>query len=873
MAQERSDQRASAPIYLSILLPVLGLALLAAVLVWDAVSDRNRAERLAMLTSLSIEASKLAHELQKERGMSAGFVGSAGSQFTSELQKQRQLTDAMMAQVAELVIVVHASNVPEVNRAATDRAARLKAGFAEIMAMRQRIDSQSITVPELAGYYTGMIRDLLSISNDPLVANEIDPLARLNVLYNSVLMAKEFAGVERAAGSVGFGQERFTAEVFDWYRGLQQRQFQLFDRMRAIGTPQERQLLEAALKSPAAQRLADLRAIAAESVETADVKGVTGPEWFAASTAYLGELLTLERRFAALILDQANASAASSLNRAVSLAVGVLLVILAIGLFGARYARRMVRSLLGLRDAIVQIERAEEGIDVPAHDRRDAIGEIARSLSSISGQGADSARVKAAMSNADAPFLVLDGQNISRFENAAFSRVADRHRAVFDRFAPTRADGARMATPLLAAVDAAVESGKTVVKQRGNDAIELDFGDAIFEVQRSPVVDRSGATIGASLQIEDVTDVRSLEKDIMRVLKSVEIGEFTDRVSLMDDLGFSSLVARGLNRQMDGIESFMDALVRTMSSMAEGDLTQSMATEFQGGFERARLRVNENLRELIDIVTVITASAHQVQGTSQPIAASAGSLARQAEDQATTLEQVNATMERISIGIGETAARSGTATELVKEAVTRAQAGNNVLGETQSAMSRIQNSSSKIVEIISVIDGIAFQTNLLALNAAVEAARAGEAGKGFAVVSSEVRTLAQRSGEAAAEIRTLISESSQNVAEGVALVDRTRSAIGQVHESIDRLGDVISKIAGSSTEQAHGAKEISQTISHLDTLTQQNSEAAGQSAHAAQTLLAEADHLIAKVTRFTVTRANAESDARHSRATETGNAA
>ncbi|MEL6316689.1 MAG: nitrate- and nitrite sensing domain-containing protein [Pseudomonadota bacterium] len=281
-AAAAADRRGSAPIYFAMLAPIAGLIALAAVMIADAIAEQGRSVDLARKIALSTEASNLAHELQKERGMSAGHVGSKGAQFGPQLREQRALTDAVLAEVRDAVT----GRAGDGGRFEA-RAERLERAFQSLAATRARIDALSITVPELATFYTGAIRKLLSLPDDLLIKGALDEIARQNTVYKDILMAKEFAGVERAAGSVGFGGGAFDDKTFAWFNGLQQRQFYLFDRIREIGSAQERARLDAALKSAAAARVAELRALAAESLKTGDVKGVAGPDWFKASTAYL----------------------------------------------------------------------------------------------------------------------------------------------------------------------------------------------------------------------------------------------------------------------------------------------------------------------------------------------------------------------------------------------------------------------------------------------------------------------------------------------------------------------------------------------------------------------------------------------------------
>ncbi|MEM6904861.1 MAG: methyl-accepting chemotaxis protein, partial [Pseudomonadota bacterium] len=218
------------------------------------------------------------------------------------------------------------------------------------------------------------------------------------------------------------------------------------------------------------------------------------------------------------------------------------------------------------------------------------------------------------------------------------------------------------------------------------------------------------------------------------------------------------------------------------------------------------------------------------------IATGATELSGRTESQAASLEETAATMEEMTASIKANAESADRAKSISSDAAARATRGGEVVEETVTAMGLIETGSGKISEIITVIDSIAFQTNLLALNAAVEAARAGDAGKGFAVVASEVRTLAQRSAEAAKDITQLISESTRQVSDGVQLVNRTGEALREIVEAVDAVAGTVEEISAATREQSTGVSEISASVSQMDQMTQQNSTMAEGSASASKSL-------------------------------------
>ena len=241
---------------------------------------------------------------------------------------------------------------------------------------------------------------------------------------------------------------------------------------------------------------------------------------------------------------------------------------------------------------------------------------------------------------------------------------------------------------------------------------------------------------------------------------------------------------------------------------------------------------------------VATAAAEIAQGNQD--------LSDRTETQASSLEQTAASMEQLGSQVRQNADNARQANQLAQSAATVAMQGGEVVGQVVETMKGINDSSRKIADIISVIDGIAFQTNILALNAAVEAARAGDQGRGFAVVASEVRALAGRSAEAAKEIKVLIGASVDRVEQGTMLVDKAGSTMSEVVTSIKRVTDVVGEISVASTEQASGVAEVGAAVAQMDQVTQQNAALVEQMAAAASSLRAQANELVTVVNVFNV---------------------
>jgi methyl-accepting chemotaxis protein len=294
----------------------------------------------------------------------------------------------------------------------------------------------------------------------------------------------------------------------------------------------------------------------------------------------------------------------------------------------------------------------------------------------------------------------------------------------------------------------------------------------------------------------------------------------------------------------------IDAAVQATSAIASGDMTQSMHTD--GSDETARLlQALESMRSsLVGVVKSVRQGSEMVATASAEIAQGNNDLSARTESQASALEQTAASMEELSAQVQHNAENARQANQVAASASEVAVRGGEVVGQVVQTMKEINDSSKRISEIISVIDGIAFQTNILALNAAVEAARAGEQGRGFAVVASEVRALAGRSADAAKEIKQLIGASVERVEQGSALVNDAGTTMEEVVSAIKRVTDLVGEIDSASNEQAAGVAQVGEAVSQMDQATQQNAALVEQMAAAASSLKMQAGDLVRTVAVF-----------------------
>ncbi|WP_119966974.1 methyl-accepting chemotaxis protein [Simplicispira lacusdiani] len=284
--------------------------------------------------------------------------------------------------------------------------------------------------------------------------------------------------------------------------------------------------------------------------------------------------------------------------------------------------------------------------------------------------------------------------------------------------------------------------------------------------------------------------------------------------------------------------------------IADGDLTQVLDTQATDETGQLLHALATMQGKLAAIVNNVRRSAEGVATASAEIAHGNNDLSARTEQQASALEQTSASMEQLGSTVRQNADNARQANQLAMNASTVAAQGGDVVAQVVQTMKGINDSSKKIADIITVIDGIAFQTNILALNAAVEAARAGEQGRGFAVVASEVRSLAGRSADAAKEIKALIGASVERVEAGSALVDRAGTTMTEVVQAIRRVTDIMGEISAASNEQSTGVSQVGEAITQMDQATQQNAALVEESAAAADSLRTQAAQLVEAMSVF-----------------------
>ncbi|MEO5337033.1 MAG: nitrate- and nitrite sensing domain-containing protein [Magnetospirillum sp. WYHS-4] len=845
-AKSRSGFRLRHRLGVLVLAPLLGMASFSGILVAEKLSQHDAIEELHEVIDIAPALGGLVHELQKERGLTAGYLGPGGAaKFKDKLTAQRQATDKALAAFAKAAGPLKAT----ADGGLSETFKTVDSLFGAMADRRGAILDGTIPVPEGTGYYTTLVDRLLHIvgglahlSMDARVSSQI-------AAYVAILQGKEAAGQERAVGTAGFTGGFFGPAAHRQFISLVAAQKAYFAVFAEFANAGQKGFFEETLRDPAIAEIDRLRKIAMESPDNGHTGSVDPARWFEVTTTRIELLKKIEDRLAGDINrrteelhDAAERHVYGFGGLAVAIMIGTVALVMAIlrGLTGP------INTMVGVMDRLA----AGETVDIPAADRGDEIGDMARALSQIHETGARAARVQAALDVVSSMVVLIDPEHRISYANRAAQRHASENGAALGAARPGFPTGGLVGCDFDSCHTDPTLGRQALRGLRGEHRSRFEMGERTFDAVANPVEVGRGERVGTVVEVVDMTHQLAIEKEVSDLVDAAAAGDFSRRIDLADQSGFMARLAQGVNQLADTVEKGLESVIAVFHAMAEGDLTQRMAGDYQGAFLRLQEDSAQMAERLAGIATRIIEATSAVQTAAAEISEGTADLAQRTEHQASSLEETAAAMEELSATVRQNAGNAQQANQLAVAARESANQGGTVAKDAVEAVTGIAASSRQITEIVGMIEEIAFQTNLLALNAAVEAARAGDAGKGFAVVAAEVRSLAQRTSQASKDIKGLIDSSNKQVGRGVGLVTQAGTVLGEIVTGVKKVADIVSEIAAASREQSTGLDEVNTAVSQMDEMTQQNAAMVEESTAAAQSLANQAQELLRLVAFF-----------------------
>jgi len=559
--------------------------------------------------------------------------------------------------------------------------------------------------------------------------------------------------------------------------------------------------------------------------------------------------------------EQALAMAERQSGRLRRIRIGVAALALLTGVVSALLLARSI--VLPLRRAVSVAEAVAGGkLDNVIDSRgRDELAALLAALRSM--QDNLRARIEAAAVTANENLRVrnaLDGvtANVMIADNER--RIIYMNQAVRDMLSNAEADirtelpdfnaAGLMGTSIDALHKKPEHQARLLAELKDTFRAQILLGGRTFGLVATPIINQQNVRLGTAVEWLDRTLEVATEQEVAGLVEAAVHGDLSGRLPLERKSGFFLQLASGLNQMLDNNERVIADAVRVLGALSQGNLTQRISAEYTGLFGALKAHSNSTVDNLQQLVGRIKQSSQSINCGAREIASGNGDLSGRTEQQAASLEETASSMEELTSTVKQNAENARQANQLAIGASDIAGRGGAAVAQVVATMRAINDSSRKIVDIIGVIDGIAFQTNILALNAAVEAARAGEQGRGFAVVAAEVRNLAQRSAAAAKEIKSLINDSVEKVGTGTTLVEQAGRTMDEIVTSVKRVTDFMGEITAASLEQSSGIEQIDKAVSQMDETTQQNAALVEQLSAAARSLEEQAEGLVAAVDRF-----------------------
>jgi methyl-accepting chemotaxis protein len=842
---------------LMLALPILGLTTFAVLNFSAQTKIASEMKIVNEMASFSITIGNLVHETQKERGLTAGFLGGNGTEFRNELNNQRANVDDREQQLVKSLGELKALSANQDLRADI---ASVQNQLSSLGDIRRQVDEKSIDAKSAVGHYTSLNTDLLDIIGRIGALTTDGEIKGQASAYLAFLLAKERAGIERAVLANTFAADQFGPGMNTFFRSLVTEQEAFLNVFRLAAAPEILNRFLAKMDDPAIQETERLRAIALANESTGNF-GISASHWFGAQTKKINLLKEMEDSLSSELLATATNLKAHASAAVRNVAISVLLIFAITIVVVYLVATRILGPLKLATELAYAVSQGDLDEDISIY-QQDEIGQLADAFRSL----LENLRNKAEAANQIASGNLDVEINVASQSDTLGKSMVEMREQINSLIAET------------GQLIEATKNGKLDVRGH-EDKFEGAWSELIAGINElvaafvqpiqvtSGYVDRISKGDIPELITDDYKgDFNHIKNNLNQCINVMngliaETGQLVEfsKAGKLETRGDASKFTGGWADLVAGINDILDAVVRpiqeaqsVLETMADGDLSQHMSGDYAGDFAKIKNALNGSLESLSGILGHVTVAVDQVSTGSREVSGASQSLSQGAMEQASALEEVSASMTQVGAQTKQNADNATHASQLSQSAKKSANAGNEFMDQLLEAMKEINGKSAEVQKIITVIEEIAFQTNLLALNAAVEAARAGVHGKGFAVVAEEVRSLAQRSAKAANETTALIEDNVKAVNNGSSISDKTAEALQEILTVSVQVTDLVNDIEAASNEQTIAVQQIDDSLIQIDRVTQANTASAEQSAAAAEELSGQSESLKEMVSRFTL---------------------
>ena len=796
---------------LMLILPMLSIAGFSSLMVVEKFTRYSTSKTLIKDGEFFAEIGAVVHSLQKERGTTVGFISSHGEKMADKLPGLRAESDkTLQPLMADMNL-----RITEGKEGIVNTVTQLQ----KLAALRKQADQFGIDGLAAAGQYTAIIQSLLELSSNISKIVKDDEIMRGANTYSAYLNMKERAGRERAVLSGVFAMDKLglahllkISANFGEYSAS-------FSQFTQLARPEQIAFHAKTVSGKAIDEVDRLRKLALQS-QLDSALGVDSNYWFDRATQRINAMKTVEDKLVADLQASAKTIETNALTALTVNIAGTAIVFIATFILVHLITRAITRPLIMMKDIIVDVDKTGDFSKKIDYQSTDEIGQTAQAFNNML------AALQTALQETNSVMGALEQGNFDVRIKANVNGDLKRLKGM---------------------VNSTVEELALTISALNQAMLALRNGDFSKRVG-TEVKGEFKQAVDNAVSAEKA--MHAMFGDIGRVMERIAVGDISHRVTV-EGRGELSLLKDNINLTLDALESLND-IVRVADALAQGDLTQSIHKTYPGIFGKVTTSINHTASNLKQLIGKVHDASNLISHAAKEIAAGNNDLSYRTEEQAAGLEQTTASMQELTATVQRNNAHAAHVNQLAEQSATIATRGFSVVNSVVDTMEDINQSSHRIVDIISVIDEIAFQTNILALNAAVEAARAGEQGKGFAVVATEVRNLAQRASKAADEIKQLINDSVEKVGAGSRLVSTAGQTMDEIVHSIRNVTSIIAEITSASAEQTTGIGQVNQAIRQMDEVTQQNAALVEQAAAAAESLEEQTRELSLSLSAFRV---------------------